>query len=604
VPAPPRSRPLPSLSLGLLGLHQLLRCLSGLEGLPCFILEHTVSTRRITWWPLVRDDRRLRPFDFDFRLGHPEIRDAYHQQNLRAVRGTGRARQAQLFGMFDLYVPVAVTSGATLVLYAGQYLEQPLDHAALTRAFRELAGRDPGPRDPIFHRFVQACLSLPILHPEQVRGLTELGFALKSLGEGSSLEQVQRTIERLRRRRFSPHAVDHDWVHSATDLDGLTRPPWGLDPELDPRLVEELGLTRRPSVIALLALDRSRTGARSLEVAPRLRALQHAAVRYCRDLDSCLGAPLEDEGVILALSLDGTTRGARRRQRFVALVRELMRRLARDPGLPTIAGIGLEVVPGAGLGESYRQATVALGLARARAESLCVFSENPSKEPARHALFRDFEAQVAEFSVTNTTELRLRAMGFARAVQSLESHDPSAVRVWLLWALDLLVSKLERDQILLPSLALAHRAHLEAELGSLRTTSGLLERFELALSGIFELLAGRRQADRDQRLTVALAWVEHHLDSDSLEQGAARRAGLAPASFRRTFRQARGQSFGSWVRELRLEEAARILARDEAPLAQVAERVGLGEVHTLIRGFRRRFGTTPAAYRRRVMAGD
>ncbi len=601
----PTISPLSPLGIGLLGLHQLSRCLAGLEGVPCFILEHRVRTGRIAWWPLVRDDRRLRPFDFDFRVGRPEIRDDYHRRNLWEARRTGRPQNAQLFGMSDLYVPISITSASTLVLYAGQYAERPFTPATLTQAFRELSSRDPGATDPIFHRFVRACLGLPILHPEQVRGLTELGAALASLDTNLPLGRVQRTIERLKKRRFSAHAVDHEWVNSAIDLDGLTRPPWGLDPELDPRLVEELGLTRRPSVIALLALDRSRTRWSSVEELSYLCALQHAAARHCRELHSCLAAPLEGEGVILALSLDGTTRGTQRRRRFVALVRELMRRLARDPGLATIAGLGLEVVPGAGLGESYRQATVALGAARARTQTLCVYDPvTPPHVPARAQLRRDFEALAAELSSEQGAELRLRAMGLARSVLCLESHDPNAVRVWLLSALDLFLGTLERDGVLLPALARDRRTLLEAEFSSLRTTSGLIEGFELAMTGLFELLARRRLADRDQRLSTALTWAKQNLGASSVEEQAARRAGLASASFRRAFRAARGQSFGAWLRELRLEEAARILARDEAPLAQVAERVGLGEVHTLIRGFRRRFGTTPAAYRRRVMAGD
>lgn len=590
------------LHAGLLGVHQLRRCLYGLGGVPCFVLHHTVSTGRIEWRELLRDDRRLRPFDFEFRLGKPEVRDAYHQDNLARVRRTGKARTAELYGFRDLYVPLAVTPSATLVLYAGQWAADVPSYAGLCRAWHDVSGREAAAADPLFRRWLRICLEVPVLSPEQVRGLVELGRAVARLTAGAPLAQVQKRIEGLKRRVFAPHAVDHNWVASAVDLDGLTRPPWGLDPELDPRLVEELGLTRRPSVIGVLSLDRRRVRPAPLEEQVILRRLQHEATRLCRQLESCLAAPLEDGSVIVALSVDPRVRGKHRERRFESLLVELQRSLDRDAGLPTTAGQGLEVSPGAGLGASYRQAVAALASALAARQSFQRYHHGlEGRAPTRYALKELTDSLVGKLERRATSELRLEAARFARTVLTTEGENPSGVRAWLSWSLHTAVAQLEREGVLSPVQARDHIDRAEAELGSIAAPTALAEAFELRLATLPELMAHPNLADREARLAGAIDWLERHLDTPTPLDSAARHAGLAPSSFRRAFRAARGQSFGAWLRSTRVHAARALLANGDLPVASVARRVGFGEVHSFIRAFRELVGKTPGAYRRELL---
>jgi len=70
------------ITAGLRGLHQIRRCLAGVGDLPAFVLRHDVHSGRIDWWELLSDDRRLRPYDFEFRFGIESARDDYHLRNV------------------------------------------------------------------------------------------------------------------------------------------------------------------------------------------------------------------------------------------------------------------------------------------------------------------------------------------------------------------------------------------------------------------------------------------------------------------------------------------------------------------------------------------
>jgi AraC family transcriptional regulator len=75
-------------------------------------------------------------------------------------------------------------------------------------------------------------------------------------------------------------------------------------------------------------------------------------------------------------------------------------------------------------------------------------------------------------------------------------------------------------------------------------------------------------------------------------------AGVHPAHFGRTFRQALRQSPATYLRRLRLEWAADALARTDQTLADIATTSGFADQSHFTRAFGRHVGTTPAAYRR------
>ena len=75
-------------------------------------------------------------------------------------------------------------------------------------------------------------------------------------------------------------------------------------------------------------------------------------------------------------------------------------------------------------------------------------------------------------------------------------------------------------------------------------------------------------------------------------------AGVHPAHLAREFRRVYRQSPATYLRKLRLEWAAALLARGERSLADVAAASGFADQSHFTRAFRRHTGLTPAAFRR------
>lgn len=107
----------------------------------------------------------------------------------------------------------------------------------------------------------------------------------------------------------------------------------------------------------------------------------------------------------------------------------------------------------------------------------------------------------------------------------------------------------------------------------------------------------RAQAARQPAIAEVQAWLPDHLDQELTVDKLARRAGMSPRSFARSFREQTGTTPGAHIEELRVEAARRLLETTDLTVAAVARTVGFARAETLHRSFRRRAGTTPDRYR-------
>ncbi|MGC0416842.1 AraC family transcriptional regulator [Embleya sp. AB8] len=79
-----------------------------------------------------------------------------------------------------------------------------------------------------------------------------------------------------------------------------------------------------------------------------------------------------------------------------------------------------------------------------------------------------------------------------------------------------------------------------------------------------------------------------------------RRAGLSRAAFSRRFTALVGRSPGTYLTWWRLTVAARTLRESDAPLGEVARRVGYTSEYAFANAFKREFDTAPGRYRRQT----
>ncbi len=137
----------------------------------------------------------------------------------------------------------------------------------------------------------------------------------------------------------------------------------------------------------------------------------------------------------------------------------------------------------------------------------------------------------------------------------------------------------------------------------------------LPLLGVLQQLAEARTArslalvPRQQeaspvsgRIKAVLEQIHRHYDEPLSQSALARRHHLSASGFSRCFRRAIGKTFVAYVSDLRLSAACRLLLETEATVADIAFRVGFGNLSNFNRCFRGARGVTPRDFRRQASA--
>jgi AraC-like DNA-binding protein len=103
----------------------------------------------------------------------------------------------------------------------------------------------------------------------------------------------------------------------------------------------------------------------------------------------------------------------------------------------------------------------------------------------------------------------------------------------------------------------------------------------------------------DDPLARACTYLDFHLQ-ESIRLGFLAKyvAKTSPGHLSRLFRRAHGLSFTDYLRELRMQKAARLLLGSSRPVGRIAAVVGYRDASRFAQHFRRRFGLSPRPDRR------
>jgi AraC family transcriptional regulator len=96
----------------------------------------------------------------------------------------------------------------------------------------------------------------------------------------------------------------------------------------------------------------------------------------------------------------------------------------------------------------------------------------------------------------------------------------------------------------------------------------------------------------------AKAFLLAHLAGDVSLAEVASECALSRGHFSKAFKQTTGQTPHAWLVSQRVEEARRLLARPELPIAEIAAACGFADQSHLTRVFSAQMGTSPARWRR------
>ena len=106
------------------------------------------------------------------------------------------------------------------------------------------------------------------------------------------------------------------------------------------------------------------------------------------------------------------------------------------------------------------------------------------------------------------------------------------------------------------------------------------------------------RAEREARLGRVLEYVAQHSQERVSQPEAARVAGMSTSRFRVFFKETTGWGFSDYLRELRLEQAARLLRETAESVAGIAYRTGFSDQSHLQRLFKAKHAISPLAYRK------
>ncbi|MCB8821515.1 AraC family transcriptional regulator [Microvirga rosea] len=105
--------------------------------------------------------------------------------------------------------------------------------------------------------------------------------------------------------------------------------------------------------------------------------------------------------------------------------------------------------------------------------------------------------------------------------------------------------------------------------------------------------------DYGRRVVSVIDYIADHLDGDVSLERLADIACFSPYHFHRIYRSITGETVAETVRRLRLQRAAKELARSAYPIERIARRAGYGSVEAFTRAFGADHGEPPGAFRAR-----
>jgi len=114
----------------------------------------------------------------------------------------------------------------------------------------------------------------------------------------------------------------------------------------------------------------------------------------------------------------------------------------------------------------------------------------------------------------------------------------------------------------------------------------------------------QRQEKEPPMLRDLSTFVLEHIEEPLPVERIAEWSGMSTRTLIRWCREHLSQSPAEFVRQLRVEEAQRLLVETPLPLKDITARTGLGDESTMWRVFTQRLGITPAAYRQRFASSS
>ena len=394
-----------------------------------------------------------------------------------------------------------------------------------------------------------------------------------------------------------PHSYFMDWALGLPTRQ--TAPIWNLGVQGMPWVRSEIGLSRVPTTV-ITAIPLGAGGRRhdAVEEMLRIYHFQRRSFQFAQTLPQTVGGKLENYGAVFVTSADPSQSRPQRRRQIMERAEQIHRFAVKELGGPALVGIGVTVAPGESLNESYRQALLGLHLGREAGKKVIFFSSvHAEKSAGVLEIMRLLEKLRHLVETASFADLGATLDGFLNQVLTLSMHNPEEIRWHLQYGLIRMKDAAEKR--LFAGKGEASRLH-ETLVLSLEK-AGTTQEMILAFKDAFEKLSFFAQGGGALKTAFSMEKVRDYLDQHFREPLRAKKlaklADISVATLSRHFKKTVGVGLETYLQNLRVEEAKRLLKNGSLPVFQVAQSCGFKSASHFTRFFRGETGCSPEEFR-------
>ena len=570
--------------------------------LNCFLIGPKLPSE---WRSLNRRIRTNSLFEMEKKYSRLTARGKYLEACVRQAKREGKSVCGTFLGFRDLIVPVFKNNnqgGVWGFLVAGAFADHELTESDIRNCWKNLTKREVSTSDSDFHELTRTLLGIPILDvplQEAYRESLEL-FAQILVGE-TELGPIGNRLKVLLTKVFSkklPHSYFLTWALDQETSESV--PAWNKEIEEWGWIREEIGLTRIPTTVITVIPRAVGKPLDPMAAALRIYRFQKHCFQFSKTIPETFGGKLENYGAVFVTSADPALSRLQRRQKIEETAAKIHRFAVKELGGPALVGIGETVPRGETLGESFRQAVLALHLGRQSGREIVTFDsarEKGSKGLSElHRLLSDLTVQFSTASLSNYEILR---DGFLKQVLTLSFQSPEEIRWHLQYALMQLTDAVHKRLEWGGKEAGEVYGGMALAIERAVTTQEMVWTFQQALAQLADRTERKNSFPSTDSIGRVRDFVDDHYKEPLRISQLAKMAGVSVSTFSRYFKKLTGIGLESYLQNRRLEEARRLLRTSNLPVSRIGRDCGFKSYSYFVKLFGAKAGLPPQQFRRK-----
>ncbi len=568
--------------------------------LNCFVIPSNPVF--VEWLAIHYHQRAASIFDFEKKYNFKFNWDKLLDPDYEMALGKSQPLLLETLGFYDIFMPIRRRGKRLGTILSGAFADREVTYPLLRESWGRLTGQTASPENGEFRQFVRVMLETPVLEGPTLLAYREALELYAGVLVDQNKPEAFRRWDELLAQVFSkqiPHSYFMDWALGLPTRQ--TAPIWNLGVQEMPWIQSEIGLNRVPTTV-ITAIPLGSGGGKHDAIADMLRIyrFQRRSFHFARTLPQTVGGKLENYGAVFVTSADPSQSRPQRRGQIMETAERIHRFTTEELGGAALVGIGETVAPGESLKESYRQALLGLHLGRGAGKKVVFFSSvHAEKSAGILEIMRLLEKIKILVETASFADLGATLDGFLNQVLTLSMHNPEEIRWHLQYGLIQMKEAVEKR--LFAGKGEASRLHenLVLTLEKAGTTQEMILSFKDASEKLLFLAQGGGALKSAISMERVRDYLDQHFREPLRAEKIAKLVDISVATLSRHFKKSMGVGLETYLQNLRMEEAKRLLKTGSLPVFQIAQSCGFKSASHFNRFFRRKIGCSPEEFRKK-----